>query len=288
MGERRKPWLRFYHGGAARRQDPSKTGPEPEEACPKTESSTGRLGPQSGCLLEEAPDWSALMNSQRLLAVALLLSAIGCAQEESAEEAPSAELALRQGPPRPANNTGTTFDAVTADGNLSVDEAYLHTPTNNLYGNRMIVVGLLVTNVSYEKEFTVVVDGNSFSARFDAKPLEQVAPNTAQASFAGSSGGRDRFWIVVHGSFFQPRSTIEVVASQDGGRSVFRQTLRLRREDPSINTPLSITERTERDELKFIGAGWPAFTGLPQRLVLDVDVQDIDPRAHELEDARNW
>jgi hypothetical protein len=62
------------------------------------------------------------------------------------------------------NNTDKSFDVKKGSPDLIISNSYLHVPTNNLFGNRIIVIDFNVKNEAFDKNISAAFDGKWLNA----------------------------------------------------------------------------------------------------------------------------
>jgi len=174
-----------------------------------------------------------------------------------------------------SNNTDKDFDVKTSSADLSITKSYVHVPTNNLYGNRYIVVDFNVKNKSFDKKIWTAFDGKWFNSVWTNVP--EFGPYSGQSyvRYLSSADGRDMFSLIIHDTIRERSPTVELKVSQGTDESYVKIQLRAKDLEHNEKMPFSVARIKDEISIEAISA---QKVGSGTALKIDVDVKDLDTR----------
>ncbi len=131
----------------------------------------------------------------RALIVVSLLQACGHSPESDVSVQSRPSLDFEQQFP---NNSKTAVGSILQSSAIHIISAHLHVPTNNLYGNRIVVVQFSVPNLSPEKNVWIRAGTRWIQAAFTVPASLATATQTATIRWLGTNDERDQFELAVH------------------------------------------------------------------------------------------
>ncbi len=212
-----------------------------------------------------------MKNFMKILAVSLVLAACGDNKELSSTSA----LTNDSFSTTYANNMGKDFDTLTNNADLAITKAYLHMPTNNLYGNRLMVVDFNVKNENFDKKIEAAFDGKWHKSSWANVPQTGPLTGTSYVRYLTSEAGRDSFSLIIHDYVANQSPRVELKVVQGQKESYVK--IVLREQDVQAQKKLSFSVADKKDEVTIDSiSAEKKPTGTI--LKIDLDVKDLDAR----------
>ncbi len=207
----------------------------------------------------------------KILAAALFLSACGDAENVSI----TAGLNNKSFSATYDNNTDKDFDLLTSNADLTVTKSYLHVPTNNLFGNRIIVLDFNVKNESFDKKISASFDDKWINASWSKVPNFGPLTGTAYVRYLSSDAGRDSFSLMIYDQVFNQTPSVELKVNQGTKDSYVK--IQLRTKDLQPKNVVDFRVEIKKDEVAIDGITVDKTTN-GTVLKIDIDVKDLDDR----------
>jgi hypothetical protein len=173
------------------------------------------------------------------------------------------------------NNTDKDFDVKKDSPDLTVSKSYLHVPSNNLFGNRIIVIDFNVKNEAFDKNISAAFDGKWINATWSGLPNFGPVTGTAYVRYLFSEAGRDSFSLIIHDTIFNQSPSVELKVAQNGNDSYVKIQLRAKDLEPKNKVAFSVSNPKNEIAVEKISADKTANGTI---LKIDVDVKDLDDR----------
>jgi len=212
-----------------------------------------------------------MKNFLKILATSLFLFACG----DNSSTSTTAALTTESFSTTYRNNTEKDFDTLVSNDDLKVTKSYLHLPTNNLYGNRIIVVEFNVKNENFDKKIVAAFDDKWIDASWENVPDFGAMTGTAYVRYLSSEAGRDFFSLVIHDVIFNQTPTVALKVNQGTKDSYVKIQLKAKDFQPKSKVTFSVADERDEVAIEAITADIIANGTL---LKIDVDVKDLDPR----------
>ena len=210
------------------------------------------------------------MKHLTFIAIAIFLTACG---HEKPKSNFSSEESKSSFTTQYTNNTNRGFDSKVINEKISVTNAYLHIPSNNLYGNRYLIADFKVLNQSFSKQINIAVDAKWKTANFAAVPSMGPQNGGVYARHIKTEGEYDHFSIVLHEIIFNKDPQVEIKVGQNGREEYVK--IQLREADRVYEPVRSFNAYILRDELKIDEVSTNQVSG-STFVKMELDIKDLN------------